>query len=441
MPFIPYFDSPANYNCPNEFYSIGGSPYLLEKLLQYFEENRDCIAEVFVGFYLFNNSFLNEKLESLAESGIQVHVVTIPIEGYDKENAQPIVNMETFEIESLSTKYDLARKIFARHYLKKAPNFHLYFFPHQYIRSSKIKTFSRGSLPYSLHIKSILVKYKNRVGDVFLSSSNFAVRDLIKEENMLLINEEAIHFETAEKFFKAIINNSILISAYDFKASYSDYKINFAGNSKTEGAGFIAPFYFESPFAAEASIKNIIDAAKESIVVVGQHICPINYTLDGKSHSRLAGKDECRAGFLDNIIARAKTGVKVGFLSQTFASGDIVFDYAFRKPSNKNAFTGFYNSIKGIGNISYAVNENIHSKYIIADNQVFVSSFNYTPTQFVYLDNVSIENFDHNPGKVFKGVYCETGHYCIENNAELSAKYRENYNGILKRKETKVVKQ
>jgi hypothetical protein len=441
MAYLCYFDTPVSYKNKNAFYNVGGSPYLLEVFCEHLEQNKNRINEIFIGFYLFNNSILNDKLESLARLGIRIHVITIPIEGYDAASAKTIIDIKTQAVLKTATKYDLAKEFFSRHYNREIPNYTLYFFPHIYLRSSKVKTFARGNMPYSLHLKSFLIKYKNEGGDLGISSSNFAVRDLIKEENLLIINNDSACFKATSIFFDDLIRNSIPIYEFDFNADYTNYKVAILQNNQTTETGFIAPFYFDSAFHAEEAIKDLIDSAKKSISIVAQHICPIGYTVQGKFHSELPDEEIKREGFLQNLIAKANAGIKVSFISQTFASGNYRFDAGFRKPANKTSFIKFFNKIKDVPNILYTVNENIHSKYIIVDDKVLVSSFNYTPTQFIYLDKVDIKKFENNPGKNFNGIYCETGQYCIISNNETKNKYQQNFNELLSRKETKIVKQ
>ena len=440
MPYVPYFETPDSYKGKYDFYNVGASPHLLDVLCKYLEQNKPVISEIFLGFYLFNNSILNEKLEALAKSGIQVHVITIPIEGYDATSPKPVIDIASGKVLKTSTKYDLAREIFSRHYKREIPNYTLYFFPHMYLRSSKVKTFSRGNMPYSLHLKSYLIKYKDGTGDIGISSSNFAVRDLVKEENLLMIHDERLFFNATLVFFEDLIRNSIPIYKFDFNADHTNYKVELSPENENSDIGFIAPFYFDSAFKAEEVIKKLIDSAKKSISIVAQHICPVDYIIPGNFHSKYPERNIKRTGFLSNIISKANAGIKVNFISQTFASGDPSFDNAFRSPENKASFIEFYNSIKAVPNISYAVNENVHSKYIIADDTVFVSSFNYTPTQFIYLDKVSISKFENNPGKSFHGIYCETGQYCIIRNAEIKSKYQENFDQLLSRQNTKIIK-
>ena len=61
----------------------------------------------------------------------------------------------------------------------------------------------------------------------------------------------------------------------------------------------------------------------------------------------------------------------------------------------------------------YCANKNIHSKFIVADDHLIVTSFNYTPTQFIYLGHVDIPEFYHVPGHSYEGIHSEVGQMII----------------------------
>ncbi len=441
MSYTAYFDSPTNYSSKFDFYTIGASPFLLEKLLEILDDKDDTIEEIKIGLYLFNNEILNQKLIALAKAGVKIDVITIPLDGYDATSPKRIINLKTREIESTATKFSLARNIFKQHYKNEVPNYTLYFFPHIYLRSENVKNFARGEMPYSLHIKSFLIKYKNKIGTVGLSSSNFAVRDLVKEENLLIIKNEVNYFNPTYHFFDDLIKSAIPIHNFDFKKDYSNYEVETTEQPVSNCCNFIAPFYFNAAFKAEAAILNLINDARLSIKVVAQHICPVSYTINGKFHSEFENKEFFREGLLKTIIEKAKAGVKVEFISQTFASSENKLGSNFRTPLNKASFIEFFKAITNVPNISYYVNENIHSKYMIVDDKVFVSSFNYTPTQFIYLDKVDIKTFKNDPGKSYQGIYSETGHYCIIDDLGLAKEYKKNFDGLLTKNETTIIQQ
>ncbi len=430
MPFRVFFDGPGNYTGKNKYYSCGSSPGLLAALLQYLDENNESLAEINIALYLFNNSFINEKLIELAAKGVLINVYTIPIEGYDCNNPQTIIDIDTGNRFAQSSKYGLARNIFQHHYYKQHINYNLFFFPHIFLRSPHVKGFSRGNMPYSLHTKSFLFKHKDGSSDTAISSSNFAVRDLIKEENLLFIYNEAGYNEAAVHFFANLHLHAIHIAEYDFKNSYCDYFIKATDNNLKNTGGFIAPFYKDASRLAEDFLKQLVQQAKERVVLVGQHVCPVDYEVTKEYSSNF--QNEKRIGLVNDLVEKSKQGVAVTILSQTFAAGSSHRAAgSFRQPANQKSFLAFFEQLQNGDNIQYYVNGNCHSKYIIIDERVFVSTFNYTPTQFIYLDKVNIETFTNNPGKKYKGIYAETGQYVIISDKEIVKNYYDNFEKLI----------
>jgi phosphatidylserine/phosphatidylglycerophosphate/cardiolipin synthase-like enzyme len=426
MPFRVFFDGPGNYTGKNKYYSCGSSPGLLAALLQYLDDNKESLAEINIALYLFNNSFINDKLIVLAAGGVQVNVYTIPIEGYDENNPQTIIDFDTGNRFAQSSKYGLARNIFQHHYYKRHINYNLFFFPHMFLRSPHVKKFARGNMPYSLHAKSFLFKHKDGRCDVAISSSNFAVRDLVKEENLLFICNEPEYAVAAIHFFQSLHLNAIHIADYDFEKDYSDYSIETTNAGLKDCGGFIAPFYKDASLFAEDYLKQLVQNAKERIIIVGQHVCPVDYELNKEYRSNLQNKK--RTGLVNDLIEKSKQGVAVSILSQTFAGGNRhETASSFRRPANQKGFIAFFELLQNGNNIQYYVNENCHSKYIIIDEMVFISTFNYTPTQFIYLDAVHIEAFTHNPDKRYRGIYAETGQYVVISDKEIVKSYRANF--------------
>ncbi len=430
MPYEVIFDSPEFYKNKFDFYSCGSSPNLVKHLLEYLDKNTNSLSEINIALYLFNNKLINEKLIALSETGIKVNVYTIPIEGYDEGNPKNIIDIETRITISNKTKYDSAKDIFKNHFYNKYKNYKLYFFPHLFLRSPNLKTFSRGNMPYSLHTKSFLFRHKNGLCDMAISSSNFAVRDLVKEENLFFIYNEKEYEAAVLDFFILLKKYSIHISKFEFEGDYTKFKIKAKDYNLEENGGFMAPFYKGSSFKIEDTLKKLIENANERIIIVAQHVCPVNYIAQNNKRTGLAG----------SIINKAKQKVHVDILSQTFASGGSKLNSKFRRPANQKSFKEFFNQIKVCSNINYFVNENCHSKYIIIDNSVFISSFNYTPTQFIYLDNVTIENFINNPGKSYQGIYSEVGQFFLIKDKNIVEEYVSNFNHIIAKKETEKVR-
>ncbi|WP_396632363.1 phospholipase D-like domain-containing protein [Maribacter sp. R86514] len=440
MPFRSYFDEPENYKDRFGFYDQGGSPLLLQKFIDTIEEQKNDIEEINISWYLYNNQHLHDYLKEVATSGIIVNVITIPLEGYDHSNPKVIENLVTGEKSSTSfTKYNLARKIFGEMYRTTSnENFNLYIFPHLYVRSARVKKFSRGTLPYSLHIKSAYIKKKSGY-IVLMSSSNLAVRDLVKNESMISVEDEPFYEENIEIFYKNLIGNSIPIK--DYKAaldttSNTYEKLEF---TYSDLVGATAPFYYDSTHLLEKKLSHYIQSAKERIIVCAQHLAAFNYEFNAKHHSTVK-ENETRKGILGEVIGMANKGVKITCLSQTFAplaEDEYKFKKSnFRKPANSHNFQQFFSQLAKTKNAEYFVNKNIHSKYIIIDNILIYCSFNFTPTQFIYLDNVKILKFKNMPDLSYSGIHCEVGmHLVIKDQTTVKA-FENNVADIIRKKET-----
>ncbi len=436
MPFDVFFDGPAGYKNKFDFYSSGCSPKLIKALLQYLTTHASTLSEIHVCLYLFNNSLLHGQFILLAQKGIQVNVYTIPIEGYDDTNAKDVIDVETRDVITNGTKRALAKEIFSGHYSKQYAGYNLYFFPHLYIRSSNVKKFSRGNMPYSLHAKSFLFKHDNGRYDMAITSSNFTVRDLVKEENLLFIYNEPTYQQAAIDFFTALQKTAIHISEFDFTAAPCDFVVTPVQQPLQANGGFMAPFYYNASLQVEDYLTALITAAKKRVIIVGQHVCPVNYQINVQYHTGFTTAINKRNGLASLLLQKATEGLAITILSQTFTDGSHDETNTFRRPANTGSFIHFFKQVQGVPNIQYQVNENCHSKYIIVDDAVFVSTFNYTPTQFIYLDNVAINNFVHNPGKSYKGIYAEVGQFVVIKDKEVVDKYLANYMDIKNNKET-----
>jgi hypothetical protein len=439
MPFYSFFDSPEKYD-NSVFYQQGGSPGLLAGFIQFIEERKDSITEVNLCWYLFNNRILYDYLVGLSERGIQVNVITIPLEGYDNSNPKKLVNLETGnKSEEKFTKYDSAKNIFNEVFHNTTfGGFNIYFFPHIYLRSRYIKPFSRGAMPYSLHIKAGFIKKKDGFA-ALLSSSSLAVRDLVKHESMIMVEDEKAFQLPMQKFFMDMFKACIPIKNFttEFNTGRNDYQLKTDVNNFA--AHFTAPFYFDSPHKLEERVIKLIKKAKNRIIIGAQHLAAYNYEFKSKYHSKVFG-DKIRKGIIGEIVEKAAEGLEIIFLSQTFSPPE---EYAghfkgfyFREPSNKKYFSKLISELAKLKSVKYFVNEDLHLKFIIIDETLIYSSYNYTPTQFIYLDKVDIKEFAHMPDKSYKGQHCEVSGHFVVNDKETVRKFEENVEFIMGLKNT-----
>lgn len=443
MPFQAFFDRPENYSNKFDFHELGGSPQLLKNFIATIEKHKNDIEEINLCWYLFNNKHLHNYLKKLSLQGIKVNVVTIPLEGYDHRNPKQLTLADSREKTTKSyTKYDLAKEIFKEAYRSNDfPNYRIFFFPHLYVRSPRVKKFSRGNLPYSLHLKAAYIRKKNGKGFLLcLSSSNLAVRDLVKYESMLMIEDEPQYEQNAQSFFKHLIDNSFCIKNYHSRFNTNRNAYDFLPSFNNENSFFTAPFYFDSANKLEKTLVQILLNAQKKIVVCAQHLAAFDYTFNATYHSQ-KNSNERRQGILGMVIQKAKEGIEVQCLSQTFAPpNDHQTQFQnkrFRRPANTRNFQAFYLALSSCGGrVQYFVNENLHSKFIIVDDLLIYCTYNFTPTQFTFLDKVKIDRFTEMQDLSYEGIHCEVGGHIVMKNKEVLAQFVENIEGIVEAKGT-----
>ena len=73
-------------------------------------------------------------------------------------------------------------------------------------------------------------------------------------------------------------------------------------------------------------------------------------------------------------------------------------------------------------------------------HKIIYCTYNFTPTQFIYLDKVNIPMFKNMPDLSYKGIHCEVGLHVVIENELLLKLFEENIDMIKKRKETIQVK-
>lgn len=437
--YYAYFDGPENYKKRFSYYSWGGNPQLLSKLGWFLRNNKHKLQEIWISFYLFNNYHLHRYFKILAKRGVKINVISIPLEGYDNSKPKSISEHNTKSrpyYKTPVTQYNAAHLVYSDVLKELTGNYKLFVCPHMFIRSPYVRPFSRGAIPYSLHIKNGYFQYKDGSGAVFLSSSNLAVRDLVKEENLLIIEgDEGLNIQT-KTYFLHLLKNSIAINKFDPHRNYFNYQIETCPPYTTSDNVITAPFYRKSPVLAEKKIKNLVNQASKRIYISGQHISAYKYSLKeeylsgNKTHTKVD-----KTGFLFDVIQRAVDGIKVKILSQTFVD-ETGNSHNCRKPGNIKAFQEFSAACSNHPNIELFVNEDVHNKFIIIDDLLIVSTFNYTPTQFMYLPFVEIDSFKNIPNLKYKGIFSEIGQMVVIRNAEVVEQYRQRFKVICASKQT-----
>lgn len=338
------------------------------------------------------------------------HVDTAKTSVYDNDRKASVFDRDTGKLIGAFTKYDFAKGLYKSIQEMHLDNFEFRIVPHMYLRSKRVRPFSRGNMPYSLHCKTFFAEFHSGKCFAGITSSNLALRDAVKAEMACIIPLLSDDIIAAKDFFQGLYENSFDINSFDEKQDYSHFKIKMRSQPNASRLMYTAPFYRNSPIIFENQIKDIISKANGKIAICAQHVSSYKYSVDGSfCDMKTPGSIEKR-GFLDDVLRKAKTGTKTFFISQTYA--DSKGSHGCRRPENTKGFIDFVENAK-LNSCRYCVNENIHSKYIVTDNTALITTSNFTPTQFIYLQNVDIPSFDNIPGYSYSGIFCEFGAYYI----------------------------
>lgn len=401
-----------------QYTDLGCSPQIAQNIISWLGSMNGKAKELHIALYLFNNEYLWKAIKQLADSGCKVYIYSIPLEGYDNDRTAPVFHHETQTSLGKRTKLYFAEKLYDEIKHCQQSNIQFYIMPHMYLRSSRVHAFSRGSMPYSLHCKILYLKCLSEKNYIGITSSNLAVRDAPKIELAFLSEIGGAESYSAEDFFQGLCENSIPLNDFIEGTDYSHYHIKIRRTPPKSRLMFTAPFYENSAPIFEQNIESIINRANERIIVCAQHVCSYQYSYNGAFESKSTNsRTITKNGFLETVLQKAYTGIPVKLLSQTYV--DQAGTHGCRSPENKNAFIRFTTAAQK-AHCEYYANSNIHAKFIVADDNVIITTCNFTPTQFIYLGNVNIPSFDNIPGYSYQGIHCEFGAYYVPSSKALA---------------------
>ena len=367
--------------------------------------------------YLFNNNAFLDALVDIANAGCRVTVYSIPLEGYDNGRRRDIYSFQDHNRIGCFTKYEIACGVYRRIRMLGNPNFEFRIVPHMYLRSPRVKPFSRGNMPYSLHCKTFLATLNNGESYAGITSSNLAVRDEEKLEMASIIPLGENDTASAVDFFEGLHENSFAIREFDESADYSHFQVHMRPQPAGGNLKYTAPFYRDSSIAFETSIRNAIEAAEEKVIICAQHVSAYNYSYERSFWDPQAAPGSVSVpGFLSAAIDKARRRVGVFLFSQTYA--DASGSHGCRVPENTRAFIAFAEAARNSG-CRYKANDHLHSKFVVADDTAIISTNNFTPTQFIYLPYVDIPAFERIPNYSYSGIHCEFGAYYVSRDADL----------------------
>ncbi len=391
------------------FYTYGSSEPILTELFNFVDREAKNITDINLCLYLYDNWVLHSKMKSLAELGISIRVISIPLEGYDDKNPKNIINPDTKEVVYKDvTKYDLAKFVYDDIINYNNTNYSLYVFGHTFVRSRRIKHFARGTLPYSLHTKSIFIKMRDGRSFTGLTSSNLAVRDVSKDELLLFIEDTPNTRKSSELFFNELIANSTPVKQWHNPNPHFIYNMNCIDAGQPNCNNYTAPFFTDSPIRISKQLSNIIKNAEKRIYICAEHLAAYNYAdIEG----------ELQPGLFNDVFEKCQEGIPVYCLSQTYvdANGD---PHGQRVPENKVNYKKLIKKVDELQECkhecTYAVNKNVHAKFIVVDNMVIISTGNFTPTEFMY-GPVKIDDFEAEVLKdvTYDGIHSEVSHFII----------------------------
>lgn len=426
-----FIDMPSKYKHDKSFFLQGSNPVLMNKFFDYIDTNLKNIKSIKLAWYLFNNPNLLSRLVSYAKIGIIVEVISIPLDGYDSLNSANIINYPDEKNYGNFTKKELAEKVYDKciSISNELKNFEFYIFPHMYIRSNRVKKFSRGSLPYSLHLKSFIIEFNDGNGTIGLTSSNFATRDEIKDNILFLMDHSYCDFEVSNHFFKSLRQNSIEIRKFNqIKSSINFFKYPIAiFNSPKVKAHtvFTSPFYKDSLSSVNIQLSDLLKLAKNRIYICAQHIAMYERKQKG----------EIVPEFLDEVFRASQKGIKINFLSQTYVDpkGN---SNGQRAPGNKSSFKTIMRKISSLSNASYYVNPTVHTKFIVIDDWAVITTCNFTPTEFIYLSNVKISKFDNFDNLEYEGIFSEVGQFIFVHDSNIANYLVDSFHNVANRNNT-----
>jgi len=424
-----WFDEPSNYKHSGLFMQ-GGSPNFIKHLFDYFSQHKRDITSVFASLYLFNNPYLYRIFKSIVDAGAEVVIVSLPIEGYDDRHPTRLLDAYTGEYHhSAKTKKALAKSVYSQFATPGSENLSLYQFPHVYVRSERMRKFSRGNLPYSMHNKSIFIDYKNGDKHAIITSSNLAVRDECKHEAMILCDVVDVdERKSIEAFCKELKSNS---TVYDPNkaATLISSPNRILEYTASQNNCILSPFFKNSPFQADKILYDLLISSKNRLYICAQHIAgPDEQYLDKFADPNGKGEKIEYSIFLKGLFEKSYEGIDLKILSQTFVDKDGSTPHGHRRPRNTYKFQQFSRKLSSAGIESYGCNPKIHMKFIVSDDKVAFTNFNFTPTEFLFLPHVNIPELKLPNGKPYSGVYSEVGHLAIIDDKHAADQFADVFN-------------
>jgi len=345
------------------------------------------MEEIHLALYLFNNIHLYRELLRLAERGIRVFVTSIPLTGYDRR------------------KIEDATQIYGR--ICEEDGINLMVFPHMYMWYGAL--YAGGGAAYSFHIKAGLIKYRNGLSKVFLTSGNLAPGDPTHSESAVFIEapKSSPYISPFEGFFSEVEQRARPYTSFSQQVEGLDekfqelFEFSFVGGNQPVGckasqAFFTAPFINidgkGSNHAARELIVEMIQSAEKRVLVCAQHVHDLS-PFNGYPETTIIGS------VLKKKERKPSMDVKV--LKQVASSG--------LADKRRAAFVEGHLYHAGV---PQRINRLVHDKFVVVDDSVLLTTSNFTPTQFGWgLRKMTFRTGTNDMNKVKKVVNASCGFF------------------------------
>lgn len=402
VPFELVLDGPDRYSAVQGVSYEGANPNLLQRIEALLDERRESIVAIDAAMFLFSAPRLARALVVRGRAGARIRVYTTPLDSYHRSK----VRVSDRPGERWS-KRDIAGPILD--YFDRGgagARLELRILSHVFLRSANYRRFERGSLPYSLHTKTIRLLLDDGTEIVVLSTSNLSGADETKDE-LLLMTGPAPTDPAVAQFFALLDDWSHPLDEERDIFDHPSGRIDGATPSLTHR--FTGPFLDRSNDLVADELQQHVLGATERLLVAAEHIAAGDFTVDGVQCAPPRSGRVRREGVLSPLLdGRVRPG-RVKLLSQTSGRS-----YSGRRPGNVSAFATFEDAFAASRAGSHHAVESNHLKFIVADDVVFLGSSNLTPTSFAYLPNVRLTidgARDGGPEQRFRCIHSEVGHW------------------------------
>jgi len=344
----------------------------------------------------------------------------LPLEGYADRK------VKIKGLEEKKSAVEFAREVYGK--LTRHKNIELYIFPHLYSWYGAL--YAGGGASYSFHVKAICAKFGGNIQKNILTSGNFKAGDPPHSENILVVEDTGTgsseYSYTFNKFFQDLENLAIPQEEYlqNYKTRGDQMNFHFLGKERLlqindhKNCFFTAPYYqyrdgdtiLGSNHYAGNRIIELINAAKDRVWVCSQHFHdlvsfdPERETIIGALHKKHKSIPKIQYRFLKQVKHSSLSDKRRAGIAET------LFQFDLKVPQRFNRHT--------------------HDKFIIVDDQLIISTGNFTPTQFAY----GVRKMRHETdGKKFvkEDYFSETnGFMIIPDNKEILTLFENHFEAL-----------